>query len=295
MINKKIICIFSLLLCTLACSCVNTTNTVKTKYINSKWEKHSEGKYEIISSAENMINYLNNLETENDKTEFTNYYNEKYFSNKQVIALKLEENSKDNINELTSYEIKNNELIIRIKTKTYGTTMEMSNMVVFLTLYNEEMQNFENVKIIKNNTLILAEEVNEQRISYLQKELQIDVHDSSNLEIIINSYEKFNEFIDSDNAECYISREELLTIYNEEYFNEKALIYVSKSTSTYVNDEKIIKLNKLDNTLLVYITFYKTTAQMISGVHFFIEVNQEDIKNTENVEIKLLDYISDNK
>ena len=228
MINKKIICIFSLLLCTLACSCVNTTNTIKTKYINSKWEKHSEGKYEIISSTENMINYLNNLETENDKTEFSNYYNEKYFSNKQVIALKLEENSKDNINELTSYEIKNNELIIRIKTKTYGTTMEMSNMVVFLTLYNEEMQNFGNVKIIKNNTLILAEEVNEQRISYLQKELQIDVHDSSNLEIIINSYEKFNEFIDSDNAECYISREELLTIYNEEYFNEKALIYVSK-------------------------------------------------------------------
>ena len=42
MINKKIICIFSLLLCALACSCVNTTNTIKTKYINSKWEKHSE-------------------------------------------------------------------------------------------------------------------------------------------------------------------------------------------------------------------------------------------------------------
>ena len=60
---------------------------------------------------------------------------------------------KNNINEVTSYEIENNELIIRIKTTTHGTTMEMSNMVVFLTLYNEEVENFENVKIIKNPKL----------------------------------------------------------------------------------------------------------------------------------------------
>lgn len=289
--NKKIICIFSLLFCLLTCNCTNTINVTKAKYLNSKWEDHSEGKYEIISSYENMILYLNNLETESDKTEFTNYYNEEYFSNKKVIALKLEENSKNNINEVTSYEIENNELIIRIKTTTYGTTMEMSNMVVFLTLYDEEVENFENVKIIKNNTLIVEEEVNEQRISYLQKELKIDV-DDSNIEILINSYEKFNEFINSDNVKCHISKEELLTIYNEEYFNEKALIYVSKSYGTIVSDEKIIKLNMNENDLLVYITFNSTPFQMISGVSFYLEVKQEDIKNVENVEIKYLNYIS---
>lgn len=289
--NKKIICIFSLLFCLLTYNCTNTTNVIKAKYLNSKWEDHSEGKYEIISSYENMILYLNNLETESDKTEFANYYNEEYFSNKKVIALKLEENSKNNINEVTSYEIENNELIIRIKTTTHGTTMEMSNIVVFLTLYDEEVENFENVKIIKNNTLIVEEEVNEKRISYLQKELKIDV-DDSNIEILINSYEKFNEFINSDNVKCHISKEELLTIYNEEYFTEKALIYVSKSNGALINDEKIIKVTSIENSIFVHITFSDTGLTVVDKSVFYLEVKQEDIKNIENVEIKYLDYIS---
>ncbi len=130
------------------CSHPSNNESVNATYIATFFEDDEiVEKICVVDNHPDIINLLKNDTPEK--------YNDSFFEAKSLLVFKIVESSSGNKSEIESYTITDKILNVYVKTKQYGDVCEEGHWWFLLELKKDEINNFDNVKIFKDDKEIV--------------------------------------------------------------------------------------------------------------------------------------------
>ncbi len=196
----------------------------------------------------------------------TKKYDDVYFEDKSLIVFENIEESSQNDSIIKSYKVEKEVLTINIETINYGEILEKEYYYYILELDTTEIQNVKDVKVIKNNDIVIDTVERSKELEKIENKI-IDIY--ADYHTYLGNYTKedieviyyFGQYDDSHVAIINFDEINLMWVnyihIGGLWFNNNVYVISVYNNDTYYTLQEASKLNIISNNHImdIYIQF----------------------------------------